>query len=99
MFMVISGAISLPRDGWNAERLRAGPRPTIRVLIIVDSDDDGGDADAEYAELRAWAGATSAQSLASGNVSSRRRSAFVEREGGFEPQRVSASAKRHSMAV
>ena len=42
MFMVISGAISLPRDGWNAERLRAGPRPTIRVLIIVDSDDDGG---------------------------------------------------------
>ena len=44
MFMVISGAISLPRDGWNAERLRAGPRPTIRVLIIVDSDDDQNDA-------------------------------------------------------
>lgn len=39
--------MSSPNAGWKAERLSAALRPTMRVLIIVNSDDDDVDVEEE----------------------------------------------------
>ena len=72
-----------------------------------DESDDGGDADAEYAELRAWAGGLHSQALAMGNVSTRRRNSSqigsgVDEGRGTSSKRGSRDMedlRRHSMAV